>query len=59
MEKIHQKMKQLKKNLWIDTDTLFNSKKKRRFSVHKQKGFFLGLKLRWIRKYALNKINDH
>ena len=40
-----------KKQLWID-------KKTGGFGCINIKDFFSGLKLSWIRRYALNKIND-
>ena len=49
----------IKKKLWIDTDTLCNSKKNGGFGCINIKDFFSGLKLSWIRRYALNQINDH
>ena len=48
-----------KKPLWIDSETLCNDKKLGGFGCINIKDFFSGLKLSWIRRYALNKINDH
>ena len=48
-----------KNHLWIDTETLCNNKKEGGFGCINIKDFFSGLKLSWIRRYALNKINDH
>ena len=47
-----------KKPLWIDSETLCNDKNLGGFGCIKIKDFS-GLKLSWIRRYALNKINDH
>ena len=43
----------------IDSETLCNDKKSGGFGCINIKDFFSGLKLSWIRRYALNKINDH
>merc|ERR1712215_352336 len=48
-----------KKALWIDSETLCNDKKLGGFGCINIKDFFSGLKLSRIRRYALNKINDH
>ena len=48
-----------KNQLWIDSETLCNDKKSGGFGCINIKDFFSGLKLSWIRRYALNKINDH
>ena len=60
MVKIPQKMiLPKKKTLWIDSETLCNDKKLGGFGCINIKDFFSGLKLGWIRRYALDKINDH
>ena len=59
MVKTRQKTILPKKTLWIDSETLCNDKKLGGFGCIKIKDFFTGLKLSWIRRYALDKINDH
>ena len=59
MEKSPLKRIPPKKHLWIDSETLCNDKKAGGFGCINIKDFFSGLKLSWIRRYALNQINDH
>ena len=60
MEKIHKKTKHVKKiNSGLIPKLFATAKKNGGFRCINIKDIFSGLKLSWIRRYALNKINDH
>ena len=46
-------------NLWIDTKSLCNDKNNGGFGCINIKSFFTGLKLSWLRRYAIQQIDDH
>ena len=60
MEKIHKKTRRVKKILYGLIPTHYaTAKKNGGFGCINIKDFFSGLKLSWIRRYSINKINDH
>ena len=46
-------------NLWIDTKSLCNDKNNGGFGCINIKDFFAGLKLSWLRCYAIQKVDNH
>ena len=48
-----------KENLWVDTKSLCNDKTNGGFGCINIKDFFTGLKLSWLRRYAIQQIDDH
>merc|ERR1711936_763953 len=48
-----------KENLWVDTKSLCNDKDKGGFGCINIKDFFTGLKLSWLKRYAIQQIDDH
>ena len=48
-----------KENLWMDSRSLCNDKTNGGFGFINIKDFFTGLKLSWLRRYAIQQIDDH
>ena len=48
-----------KENLWMDSKSLCNDKEKGGFGCINIKDFFTGLKLSWLKRYAIQQIDDH